>query len=36
MRKKPPTPIFSDITIPEAILEKPSLRTVLEAIALLG
>lgn len=33
--KNAPHADFSDITIPEAILEKPSLRTVLEAIALL-
>ncbi len=33
--KNAPNADFSDVTIPEAILEKPSLRTVLEAIALL-
>ena len=33
--KNAPHADFSDVTIPEAILEKPSLRTVLEAIALL-
>jgi MtaA/CmuA family methyltransferase len=33
--KNAPRADFSDITIPEAILEKPSLRTVLEAISLL-